>query len=61
MKVRIIENQRQFSGCYTGDLLEGKVYTVENIEKNYYRIIDESGEDYIYHKDLFEIIEDCTE
>lgn len=57
MKVRIIENERKNSGCYTGDLLKDKVYNVESIEKNYYRIVDESGEDYIYHKDLFEIVE----
>ena len=58
MKVKIIENERKSSGCYTGDILKDKIYNVENVEKDYYRIIDESGEDYIYHKDLFEIIEE---
>ena len=58
MKVKIIESERKNSGCYTGDLLPDKVYNVESEEKNYYRIIDESGEDYIYHKKLFEIVEE---
>ncbi|MBO5212856.1 MAG: hypothetical protein J6B60_04870 [Clostridia bacterium] len=57
MKVRVIESKRTLANCYTGDLLEGKVYNVDNVEKNFYRITDESGEDYIYHKDLFEIVE----
>ena len=58
MKVRVIESKRTLSNCYTGDLLEGKIYNVESVEKNFYRIIDESGEDYIYHKALFEIVEE---
>ncbi len=58
MKVKVIESERKKAGCYTGDLLEGKIYHVEAIEKNFYRIIDESGEDYIYHKNLFKIIEE---
>lgn len=57
MKVRVNENNRDKAWGYTGDLEKGKVYTVVSIERNCYRIIDESGEDYLYHKDIFEIIE----
>ena len=40
--------------------LQGKIYQVLSIEEGYYRIIDESGEDYLYPFDpeLFEIVED---
>ena len=58
MRVRVIESKRTLANCYTGDLLNNKVYEVVSVEKNFYRIVDESGEDYIYHKDLFEIVEE---
>ncbi|MCI9427358.1 MAG: hypothetical protein HFI81_06315 [Eubacterium sp.] len=35
-----------------------KIYTVLSIEKDWYRIIDDSGEDYLYPPHLFEIVED---
>ncbi len=41
----------------TGLILD-KVYEVISIEKEWYRIIDESGEDYLYPPDLFEIVEE---
>lgn len=46
---------------YTGktiflSLTHNKIYNVENIEKAWYRIIDDSGEDYLYPPDLFEKI-----
>lgn len=37
-------------------LTHGKVYTVLSIEKDWYRIIDDSGEDYLYPPEQFEII-----
>lgn len=37
-------------------LTHGKVYTVLSIEKDWYRIIDDSGEDYLYPPELFEIM-----
>ena len=43
------------------DLIPGKVYEVIEISprpKGWYRIIDESGEDYMYPPELFEIIEE---
>ena len=67
MKVKIIENKRgDYIMCvdgqkqlfYTGDLLKDKVYEVISIEKGFYRIIDECGEDYLYDKDLFDIVEE---
>ena len=38
-------------------LINGKIYKVLSVEKNWYRIIDESGEDYLYPPDLFEVVE----
>lgn len=48
---------------YTGEtsfleLTNGKIYTVLSIEKDWYRIIDDSDEDYLYPPEDFEIIED---
>lgn len=37
-------------------LLNGKIYNVISIEKGWYRIIDETGEDYLYPPEIFEII-----
>ena len=51
---------------YIGDdnisLINNKIYDVIFIESGFskndtYRIIDETDEDYLFHKDLFEIIE----
>mgnify|MGYP002519435061 CR=1 FL=1 len=38
-------------------LTNGKLYEVINIEKGLYRIIDNSGEDYLFYPDEFEIVE----
>lgn len=38
-------------------LLHGKDYSVMSVENGWYRIVDESGEDYLYPPDAFEIIE----
>ena len=38
-------------------LTNNKVYDVLSIEKGWYRIIDDSGEDYLYPAKYFEIIE----
>ena len=35
----------------------GKVYDVISIEMDWYRIIDSSGDDYIYPPEAFEIVE----
>ncbi|WP_157784183.1 hypothetical protein [Treponema primitia] len=38
-------------------LTHGRIYDVLDIERGWYRIIDETDEDYLYGKDCFEIIE----
>lgn len=38
------------------ELTQGKVYEVISIEKGWYRLIDDSGEDYLYPPDEFEEI-----
>lgn len=38
-------------------LINGKTYDVLATEKGWYRITDESGEDYLYPPEQFEIVE----
>ena len=38
-------------------LTNNKIYEVISIEGGWYRIIDDSGEDYLYPSDMFEIVE----
>lgn len=38
-------------------LTHDKIYTVLTIENGWYRLIDDSGEDYLYPPEKFEIIE----
>lgn len=38
-------------------LTHGKVYTILSVEKDWYRIIDDSGEDYLYPPHLFVVEE----
>ena len=39
-------------------MINGKVYKVISIEKTWYRIVDEEGEDYLYPPELFEVIDE---
>lgn len=39
-------------------LLHDKVYEVISIERGLYRIADETGEDYLYFPEAFEIVEE---
>ena len=39
------------------ELLNGKVYDVVSVEGDWYRIVDETGEDYLYPPQVFEIVE----
>jgi len=64
MKVKVIEENRKKMGEWSHfDLLKDKIYNAEEYSgKNgdkpiMYRIIDESGEDYLYPPMLFEIVE----
>ena len=48
--------------CYTGETsflicTNGKVYDVLSVEKGWYRIVDDSGDDYLYPPQLFEVVE----
>lgn len=52
MKVRYIAHLDDI------DLTEGVTYKVLSVEKNWYRIVDDSDDDYLYPPDLFEIVED---
>ena len=38
------------------ELTHGKTYSVISVEKNWYRIVDDSGEDYLYPPEQFEIL-----
>lgn len=37
-------------------LINGKVYAVLSTEKKWYRIVDETGEDYLYPPTAFKIV-----
>ena len=39
-------------------LTNGKIYEVIAIEETYFRIVDNSGEDYLFPPEEFEIIEE---
>lgn len=36
----------------------GKVYDVMSVEKGWYRMVDDSGEDYLYLPEVFEIVKE---
>ncbi len=52
MKARYIGETVSFS------LTKDKTYEVLSVEKEWYRIVDDTGEDYLYPPKAFEIIED---
>ena len=39
-------------------LTNNKIYDVISIERGWYRIIDDSGDNYLYPPDMFEIVEE---
>lgn len=43
------------------ELTNGKVYTVLSVEKDWYRIVDDSGEDYLYPPEDFEVVDPANE
>lgn len=47
----------KYKGETNVSLTKGKVYEVLSIEKNCYRIIDDTDEDYLFSSDEFEVIE----
>ena len=67
MKVIVNEEKRENYGTFTtNDLKKGKIYETvgeRKVRKDgsispFVRIFDESGEDYLYHISLFNIIEE---
>ena len=61
MKVKVIEENRAKMGSFTTvGLLKNKIYEAEtnNGKMQWYRIVDESGEDYLYPPMLFEVVEE---
>lgn len=38
-------------------LTHGQIYTVLSVEREWFRVIDDSGEDYLYPPDAFEIVD----
>ena len=39
-------------------LTHDKIYDVLSVEKDWYRVVDDSGDDYLYPPENFEIIEE---
>lgn len=39
-------------------LTHDKIYEVMSVEKGWYRVVDDSGEDYLYPPGQFEVIEE---
>ncbi|WP_077533660.1 hypothetical protein [Massiliimalia massiliensis] len=42
-------------------LTKNKIYHVISVEQGWYRIIDDSGEDYLYPPEKFEVIQKANE
>lgn len=51
MKVRYIEKDMVA-------MKHGKIYTVLSVEKGWYRIMSEIGEDYLFPPEAFEVVEE---
>lgn len=52
MKVRYIGKTESFS------LYNNKIYDVLSVEEGWYRIVDKSGEDFLYPPEEFEIVDE---
>ena len=52
MKIKYIGETISFA------LTKNKIYTVLSVEKGWYRILDDTSEDYLYPPELFEIVEE---
>ena len=51
MKVKYLEESNPLQ------LMQDKIYDVISIENGFYRVIDETDEDYLYPIEMFEIVE----
>lgn len=52
-----IDKVRYIGDTVSLELTHGKIYSVLSIERGWYRIIDDTGEDYLYPAGNFEVIE----
>lgn len=50
MKVKYIRETSQLV------LTNGKIYDVISVEKGWYRIVDDSGDDYLFPPEAFEVV-----
>jgi len=48
----------KYIGESDASLTNGKIYEVMSIESGWFRIIDDSGEDYLFSPEEFKIVED---
>lgn len=48
----------KFIGQSSVSLTKDKIYEVLSIEETWYRIVDDTEEDYLFPPDLFEIVEE---
>ena len=48
----------KYKGNSSVSLTKGKEYEVISVEKGWYRIVDDTEEDYLFAPDEFEIVED---
>ena len=46
-----------YNGERKVDIIPDKIYDVMSIEHKFYRIVDESGEDYLYSPHSFKIVD----
>lgn len=47
---------RYLCGTSFLELTHNKVYEVVSVEKGWYRLVDDTGEDYLYPPDEFEVL-----
>ena len=40
------------------ELTNSKIYPVLSIEKGWYRVVDDTGEDYLYPSNIFEVVDE---
>lgn len=38
------------------ELTNGKIYQVLTVEKGWYRVVDDTGDDYLYPPNVFEVV-----
>ncbi|MDR1421833.1 MAG: hypothetical protein LBI64_03090 [Coriobacteriales bacterium] len=53
-------NVRYIGDYYKVSLIKGTTYHVVGVEKSWYRIVDETGEDYLFPPEEFEVVEEET-